>query len=99
MRKLLATLHAILTMYFISAQTIPELDKQRIRLPNGWSLTPVGKILQLGDLPLNIAVSSSQKLVAVTNNGQSSQTLQLIDAKREKIISTIEIPESWYGLI
>ena len=98
MRKLLVTLPAVLAIYFISAQTIPQLDKQRIRLPNGWSLTPVGKNLQLGDLPLNIAVSPSRKLIAVTNNGQSTQSLQLIDAKREKIISSIEIPESWYGL-
>jgi len=25
----------------------------RIQLPNGWSLSPAGKSLQLGDLPLN----------------------------------------------
>ena len=29
----------------------------RVQLPNGWSLTPAGKSLPLGDLPLNIAVS------------------------------------------
>ena len=27
--------------------------EQRVSLPNGWSLTPQGKALPLGDLPLN----------------------------------------------
>jgi YVTN family beta-propeller protein len=36
--------------------------------------------------------------MAVTNNGQSVQSLQLIDVKNEKILSSIEIPKSWYGL-
>ena len=67
-------------------------------LPNGWSLTPVGKSMQLGDLPLNIAVSKSKKYMAVTNNGQSTQSLQLIDVKNEKRLDSINIPKSWLGL-
>src|SRR4051812_30293383 len=70
----------------------------QINLPNGWSLTPVGKSLSLGDLPLNIAVSSTKKYIAVTNNGQSTQSIQLIDVQREKILDSIEIAKSWLGL-
>jgi len=69
-----------------------------VRLPNGWSLTHVGKSLPLGDLPLNIAISSSKKYLAVTNNGYDVQTIQLIEVKSEKILSSISIPKSWYGL-
>ena len=75
-----------------------EMIRKRITLPNGWSLTPVGHSLPLGDLPLNLVLSPSRKLMAVTNNGQSRQTLQLIDLSSEKILSTIEIPKSWLGL-
>src|ERR1700744_4951517 len=67
-------------------------------LPNGWTLTPTGKSLELGDLPLNIAVSSSKKLMAVTNNGQGTQSIQLIDAVDEKVLDKVEIPKSFYGL-
>ncbi|HYK45617.1 MAG TPA: bifunctional YncE family protein/alkaline phosphatase family protein [Parafilimonas sp.] len=70
----------------------------RVQLPNGWSLSPAGKSLQLGDLPLNIAVSPSKKYLAVTNNGESTQTLQLIDAVNDKVLDKIDIPKSWYGL-
>ena len=75
----------------------PAQPASRITLPNGWSLTPAGHSLPLGDLPLNIAVSSGN-FVAVTNNGQSTQTLQLIDAAKERIVDSVIIPKSWLGL-
>jgi YVTN family beta-propeller protein len=80
------------------AQTLEQLSKQRITLPNGWSLTPVGKSLPLGDLPMNIAVSKSGKYMAVTNNGQSTQSIQLFDAKKEQQLDEIKIAKAWYGL-
>jgi hypothetical protein len=33
-----------------------------------------------------------------TNNGQSTQTLQLIDLKSGKEISSVVIPKAWLGL-
>lgn len=78
--------------------TALQIKTSRIKLPNGWSLSPIGKSLPLGDLPLNIAVSPSKKLLAVTNNGQSTQSLQLIDATKHQILDSIDIPASWLGL-
>jgi YVTN family beta-propeller protein len=71
---------------------------RRVQLPNGWSLTPVGKSVDLGDLPLNMIVSPSRRYIAVTNNGQSTQSIQVIDAVRDKIIAETVIPKSWLGL-
>ncbi len=84
--------------FFTAAQSLQQLESSRVMLPNGWGLTPVGKSLPLGDLPLNIAVSPSRKLMAVTNNGQSVQSIQLIDARKEKVLDAAVIPKSWYGL-
>jgi hypothetical protein len=58
-----------------------SIAQKKITLPNGWSLSPAGRSLPVGDLPLNIAVSRSKKYIAVTNNGQGKQSLQLIDVK------------------
>lgn len=58
----------------------------------------MGTSLQVGDLPLNIAISSSKKYMAVTNNGQSTQSLQLIDVKNQVRLDSIDIPKSWLGL-
>ena len=67
-------------------------------LPNGWSLSPAGRQFPLGDLPLNIAISHDGKRMAVTNNGQSIQSIQLIDPAAEKVLHTLVIPKAWYGL-
>lgn len=75
-----------------------HLNEERLLLPNGWSLTPVGKSLPLGDLPLNMAVSPSGNYLAVTNNGYSRQFIQLFDVKKEKQLSEITIPKAWVGL-
>ena len=81
------------------AQTIPGSSKSgKVLLPNGWSLSPAGRSLPLGDLPLNIQISASKKLMAVTNNGQSKQSIQLIDPQSEKILHDQPIKKAWYGL-
>ncbi|MEO6404986.1 MAG: bifunctional YncE family protein/alkaline phosphatase family protein [Ferruginibacter sp.] len=74
------------------------IAQNQITLPNGWKLSPAGRSIPLGDLPLNMAVSKSKKLLAVTNNGQSTQSLQLINVASEKIIATTVIARSWVGL-
>jgi YVTN family beta-propeller protein len=82
----------------VSAQTLSEIEGKRVQLPNGWNLTPVGKNIELGDLPLNCIVSHNKKLIAITNNGQSTQSIQLIDAINEKELDKTVIGKSWYGL-
>lgn len=91
-------------LIFILLNSIAQPDlkktlvKNRVLLPNGWSLTPVGTGLPLGDLPLNIAVSSSKKYFAVINNGESAHSLQLFDAGEKKCLDSIDINRSFLGL-
>jgi YVTN family beta-propeller protein len=82
----------------LKAQTLAEIESRRVSLPNGWHLTPVGKMLPLGDLPLNIAVSPSKRLGAVTNSGQSVHTLQLVDVRKGSILDSAVIGKAWLGL-
>lgn len=81
-----------------NAQTIEEVESKKLTLPNGWSLTPVGRNFPLGDLPLNIVLSKSKKRMAVTNNGQSVHSIQLIDPVTETVLDTKEIARAFYGL-
>lgn len=75
-----------------------QLTAKRVTLPNGWKLSPHGSSIALGDLPLNVVVSPDQRYLLVTNNGQSVQSLQLIDAASSKLLDSKELPKSWYGL-
>ncbi len=94
----------LVLLVFLSAsvsvfgQSLKEITANQVSLPNGWKLSPVGELLPLGDLPLNIAVSPSGKMLAVTNNGQSTQTIQLIDAGEMKMLDSVVIQKSWLGL-
>lgn len=96
-RSLLVAL-LFLTTLPSEAQTLKELEANRVSLPNGWKLTPVGKMLPLGDLPLNMAISPSKKLIAVTNNGQSDQSILLMDAENRQQLDSVPVAKSWLGL-
>jgi YVTN family beta-propeller protein len=98
--KKLILVQIILACFTVTlhAQSVQVGVSQSVLLPNGWRLTPAGKVLPLGDLPLNISLSPSGKLAAITNNGESDQTIQLVDVEREVILDSIIINKSWLGL-
>jgi YVTN family beta-propeller protein len=98
MRRYLVSALFCLAAITVFSQTIEQVEASKLSLPNGWGLTPVGRSLPLGDLPLNIAVSRSRKLMAVTNNGQSVHSIQLIDPDTEQQLDSVIVPKSWYGL-
>lgn len=98
MKSILLPAILLIFAFQLKSQVSADLDTRRVSLPNGWQLTPAGKIIPLGDLPLNIAISPDKKLAAVTNNGQSTQTIQLIDLKKEIVTDSVVIGKSWLGL-
>ncbi|WP_345948510.1 bifunctional YncE family protein/alkaline phosphatase family protein [Mucilaginibacter sp. PAMB04274] len=98
MKKLLILSAGLLFSFWACAQLPGKTATGQVLLPNGWKLSPAGRSLPLGDLPLNIQLSSSGRLLAVTNNGQSTQSIQLIDPKSEKQLAQRKVAKSWYGL-
>jgi YVTN family beta-propeller protein len=97
--KLFFTVFLLLIFGLIQAQDLNSIKQNSVKLPNGWSLTPLGKSIPLGDLPLNIAVSKKHRYAAVTNNGQSIQTIQLLDAKNDVELDKVIISKSWGGVV
>ena len=98
MRKLITLIVGIFSVLTVFSQALKEIEAKRITLYNGWGVTPVGKSFHLGDLPLTIATSASKKLMAVTNNGQSDQTVFLIDPVKQVILDTILMGKSYIGI-
>jgi YVTN family beta-propeller protein len=99
MRHLLIFCAVLLTLQLNAQSDLQsQLTSKRVTLPNGWKLSPHGESIPLGDLPLHVAVSPNQKYLLVTNNGQSVQSLQLIDVASNQILDSKELPKSWYGL-
>jgi YVTN family beta-propeller protein len=79
-------------------QTIEQIELKRVMLPNRWGITAIGNSLPLGDLPLNVMASPDNKLMAVTNNGQSTQSIQLIDIAQQTVTDTKEVKVAYLGL-
>ncbi|TSD67910.1 bifunctional YncE family protein/alkaline phosphatase family protein [Inquilinus sp. KBS0705] len=99
MKKLTLSIVTLLATIQLFAQIPGKIQQtSQVLLPNGWKLSPAGRSLPLGDLPLNMQLSASGKLLAVTNNGQSTQSLQLIDPRSEKLLDEKELGKSWYGI-
>src|SRR6476661_6094335 len=67
-------------------------------LPNGWRIAPVGRHIQIGDLPLAMAESPDGKYLLVTNNGYAKPTLRMVDVARRYVKSTTTLDNAWLGL-
>ena len=69
-----------------------------ILLPNQWSLRPVGKHVDIGDFPVNIAVYPSGKVAAVLHCGYGPQEIVLVDIASARVTLRLPVDESFYGL-
>ncbi len=82
----------------IAAAQLPGEKNGRMLLPNGWWLTPAGSSIQLGDLPLNAAISPDQRYLAVTHAGLSKPVLMLVDLRKREVVQTVPVKDSWLGI-
>ncbi len=70
--------------------------------PQGYAVAPAGSQTTIGHLPLNAALHPDGRTLLVTNNGQATQSLQLIDTHTGQVTQTLPYatPESLYiGLV
>ncbi|WP_225833822.1 bifunctional YncE family protein/alkaline phosphatase family protein [Streptomyces sp. NK08204] len=60
--------------------------------PVGYKVTPVGHQAQLGNLPLNAVLSPDKSMLLVSNAGQGTQSLQVVDPADSQVVQTIFYP-------
>jgi YVTN family beta-propeller protein len=66
-------------------------------LPNGWHLTPVGRHVEITDLPLNIHPLKDGKHALVTTNGFNRHEVSLVDLTEGKVVAAEWARQSWFG--
>jgi WD40 repeat protein len=69
-----------------------------VLLPNQWSLRPVGRQIELGDFPINIAVHPQSRFAAVLHSGYSKHGIMVVDLATEKVVTNVPIEEAFYGI-
>jgi YVTN family beta-propeller protein len=67
-------------------------------LPNGWTLTPAGEQIQVGDLPLAIVLHPDGRHLLVSNNGNGMQSIDAIDLAKRSVVSRTVVEKAWLGL-
>ena len=81
--------------------TLPgETLEGTVRMPNGWSIKPAGKQVQMGDFPINIALHPSGKWAAVLHAGWGLHEVVIVDLKpkKQKVLSRSVIDQTFAGL-
>src|SRR5258705_532479 len=67
-------------------------------LPNQWSLRPAGSQVELGDFPVNIAVSPDGKFAVLLHSGYGQNELIAVNLGDRKIAARADVSEAFYGL-
>jgi DNA-binding beta-propeller fold protein YncE len=68
-------------------------------LPNGWKISPAGRHMTIGHLPLNMVLSPDGKSLVVTNNGYLAPTLRVVNLEQESVSSVVTLTDAWLGLV
>jgi hypothetical protein len=69
-----------------------------VLLPNQWSLRPVGRQIELGDFPINIAVHPQGRFAAILHSGYSQHGIMVVDLVTEKVVTNAPLEEAFYGI-
>jgi DNA-binding beta-propeller fold protein YncE len=68
-------------------------------LSTGVRLDPVGDVIDLGSVPLGMALSPDGNYLAVVLSGWREQGLQIVDLKSRKVTQTLEQPAAFLGVV
>src|SRR5262250_2962028 len=102
---------AVSVLLLILAAALPAAAAQKPRtsrpgresagvtlLPNGWRISPAGRHITVGDLPLGMAESPDGRWLVVSNDGYSKPTLSLVDLKTLDVRQKAEVANTWLGI-
>ena len=67
-------------------------------LPNGWTITPAGRQVTIGDLPLNILPLADGRYALAGTCGFNTHELNVIDLEKGQVVERARVRQSWFGL-
>jgi len=76
----------------------PGQYKNYTLLPNGWKLTPAGRQIPVGELPLKLLITADENFAFTCNSGMGENSVSLIDLKKGKEIQRLVVDKTWRGL-
>lgn len=72
---------------------------RRVELPNGWKLTPAGRVVDLaGDMPLCVWPLPGGRRALILTGGYHDHSLSLVNIPEGRVLQTLELGKVWAGL-
>jgi len=68
-----------------------------VLLPNGWRLSPAGRSVGVGTLPLNLTLLPDGRVVAVLS-GYAVNGVDVVDPQRWAVTDSVPLSATWLGL-
>jgi len=68
-------------------------------LPNGWRLSPAGRHVEVGGLPMNLVPSPDGRFLAISSSGWTKPSLSIFDTHTLQIVSRAEVDHTWLGVV
>lgn len=90
----------VLEKFPATARTgLPGLQpNNQVLLPNGWSLTPQGAQIAMGDFPVHIELDPTGEFAAVLHCGYGDHEIRMVSLKDKKVLSSATIEQSFFGM-
>ena len=79
------------------ALTVPGDEPRSTLLFNGWRISPAGRPLEIGDMPLGGAFSPDRKLFAICNAGFNEHQIHFLDLATERETTTLTLNQAGSG--
>ena len=76
----------------------PDAAAARVQLPNGWSLSPAGRQVALGGLPLKLVPVARSRYALALSSGYTEPFLAVLDTEQERVVQRVPITDGWLGL-
>ncbi|HYZ83382.1 MAG TPA: hypothetical protein VE621_03230, partial [Bryobacteraceae bacterium] len=90
---------------YLSSQQAPRPEPGPLQggggflLNSGWRVTPVGRQVKLGTLPMSSALSPDGKYLLILNGGYMPPNVAVLDAASMQEVSTTgPLADAWLGL-
>jgi YVTN family beta-propeller protein len=90
--QFLAGIVAVITVVVaagLGADRVPGPHGLEGVTPNNWTLTPAGLQIPIGDRPMGAALSPDGRYLAVSNNGEGTQSLALVNTAARAVVQRI----------
>jgi len=69
-----------------------------VMLHNGWRVSPAGRHLRVGNLPLAMLQSPDSRYLVISNDGYGKPTLSVVDIATWTLKDTVPLEHAWLGL-